>query len=123
MDTLRFPDCRHTVVSAGSSEVSVCPACGSVEWFRRGRSVDPAEGVAAAFGNYDLVGRDPAVGAPTREVLVYRPGRRAERAALDAFPAKVWWEILPDLWAAHDGSTLLLAPTDPVLADNLTRDR
>lgn len=121
MDTLHHPECRHTIERAGPVEVSACLDCGTVEWFRRGRPVDPAEGVAAAFGNFDLIGRAVAVGAPTREVLLYRPARRTDRVAFGALPAHAWWEVLPGLWVAHDRSVLLLAPTDPVLVDNIGR--
>jgi hypothetical protein len=89
---------------------------------RRGRLLDPALGMARLFGNFDLVGSLPSVRARGQKVLLYRPPSRRSREHLDAFPRHVWLETQPGLWMAHDGEHLLLVPTDPLLAKNLTRD-
>jgi hypothetical protein len=103
----------------GRYEAAACRECGLVEWFEAGRPVVADVALAALFGNFDLVGRLDAVSAPGREVLLYRPTPGGRRA-LDILPAHHWVEIAPALHASHDGSHLLLSPTDPVLVDNLT---
>lgn len=101
-------------------EVVACARCGTVEWSGPTRSLDPAEGMAALFGNFRLVGRLPAVQAPGREVLMYRAPGKA-RAHLEAFPAHVWLHADTNLWLSHDGEHLLLVPTTPLLMENLIR--
>ncbi len=102
-------------------EVVSCATCGEVSWYRRGQWLDPAEGMAALFGQYDLVGRLEALSAPAPEVLLYAPPSGRWRAHLDAFPKQVWLEAAPGLWLSHDQVHLLLAPADPIHLDNLTR--
>ncbi|MFO7548515.1 MAG: hypothetical protein R6X29_06565 [Acidimicrobiia bacterium] len=115
--------CTHRPLRAGTVEVVACPTCGAVEWFGKGRRLTPDEGMAAAFGSFDLVGEVPAVSAPSDRVLVYRAPAGSGRRHLAAFASHVWWRVTPDLWMCHDDAALLLAPTDPMLARNLTRER
>ena len=115
-------ECRHTIVEVAGTGVSACPTCGSVEWWDALRPLDPAEGMARLFGQFDLLGAVPAVRAPAMEVLVYRPPNRRARRALSVFPSGLWLEAHPGLWVTHDGDNLLLAPADPILARNLVRD-
>jgi len=84
--------------------------------------MDAAEGMAAVFGQFDLVDELDAVWAPSRHILVYRaPGKR-QRDHLTVLPKGTWLEVAPDLWASQDGDQhLLLAPTNPLLASNLKR--
>jgi len=53
-------------------------------------------------------------------VLVYEPSGRG-RVRMTAFPAHEWLEAIPGLWFTHDGRHLLLSPSDPLVAENLTR--
>ena len=115
-------ECRHTIVEVAGTGVSACPTCGSVEWWDAHRPLDPAEGMARLFGQFDLLGAVPAVRAPAMEVLVYRPPNRRARRALSVFPSGLWLEAHPGLWVTHDGDNLLLAAADPILARNLVRD-
>lgn len=85
------------------------------------RPLDPSEGMATLFGNFELVGLLPAVRAPGDEVLMYRAPGRKGRGSLEAFPAHVWLRVDENLWLSHDGENLLLAPTTPLLMENLTR--
>jgi len=78
--------------------------------------------MAALFGNFELVGRLPAVRAPGDEVLLYRAPGRKEQGSLEAFPAHVWLRVDEYLWLSHDGEHLLLVPTIPLLMENLTRE-
>ncbi len=102
-------------------EVASCDTCGEVAWYRDGDLLDPAEGMAELFGQYDLVARLDSLSAPAPEVLLYRPPNRRWRAHLDAFPKRIWLEAAPDLWLSHDQEHLLLAPAKPIHLDNLTR--
>lgn len=113
--------CTHTPAVVAGTEVVACADCGEVAWFRDGRWLDPAEGMAALFGEYDLVGRLEALSAPAAEVLLYRPPSKRWRSHLEAFPKHVWLEASPDLFLSHDGEHLLLAPLSHVYFDNLTR--
>lgn len=115
------PRCDHRPRTAGAVSVVACPGCGDVAWFVGGEPVDPAEGMAALFGDFELVARAPAVSAPAPTVLAYTPGRRSPRRWAEAFAPTRWWRIDEALWLCHDGSVLLLCPTDPVLTANLTR--
>lgn len=113
--------CRHQPRTIGRVAVVACVDCGAVEWWNQaGRPIDAAEGMAAVFGQFDLIGRYAAIGTPAPSVLVYAaPGRR-HRAGLDLLVEGCWLEVHPDLWATKDADGhLLLAPTDPVLAANL----
>ena len=113
--------CRHLPVAVAGIEVVACDQCGMVEWSGGIRPLDPAEGMAALFGDFHLVGRLPAVRAPGREALMYRAPGRKTRAHLDAFPPHIWLQVDASLWLSHDGDHLLLIPTTPLLMDNLTR--
>lgn len=113
--------CAHLPVWVGRVAVTACPDCAEIDWFSSSGPIDPAEGMAALFGNYDLVGPIDALGAPTRQVLVYQPPSSRQRSNLEAIPAGVWLKAGPNLWMAHDGELLLLAPTDPLLFENLCR--
>ncbi len=117
MDT----QCDHRTRPVGNVAVVACVACGQVEWFLDGRPADPAEGMAALFGDFDLAGRVPALAGPAPSALVYTPGGRSPRRWADAFAPGRWWRVADDLWLCHDGSVVLLCPTDPLLAANLTR--
>ena len=77
--------------------------------------------MAALFGNYELIGWIDALGAPTRQVLAYRPPSKRKRPGLDAFPKRVWLKTGPHLWMSHDGEVLLLAPTSSLVFENLSR--
>ena len=113
--------CDHRARAVGSVAVVACGACGDVEWFVEGRPADPAEGLAALFGDFDLAARVPTVAGPAATALAYTPGRRSPRRWADAFTPGRWWRVDETLWLCHDGSVLLLCPTDPLLAANLTR--
>ena len=113
--------CAHQPTGVAGIEVVACAECGKVEWLGRTRALDPAEGMAALFGEFRLVDRLPAVRAPGREVLMYRGPGRTARAYLKAFPPHVWMKVDANLWLSHDGEHLLLVPTTPLLMDNLTR--
>ena len=118
MKTLSSP-CSHRPVHVAGLQIVACDSCRIVEWSGTSRPVDPAEGMAALFGDFHLVGRFPAIQAPGRQVLVYRaPGRKA-RAYLDAFPTHVWLRVDTDLWLSHDGENLQLAPTTPLRMENI----
>jgi hypothetical protein len=119
MDTNTW--CEHKPVWVGRVAVAACEDCGQVDWFSDQGPVDPAEAMAALFGSYDLVGSIPALGAPSPDVLVYAPPSTRKRANLGALPAKVWLKAGPHLWMSTDGEVLLLAPTQRLLFENLTR--
>ena len=113
-------ECAHQVRTRGRIGVLACPDCGLLEFFGSEGRLDPAEGVAGLFGNYDLVAQMPAVGAPGTRVLAYRP-HLAGRGALELLPTGCWLQAGPRLWIASDGAALLLATSDDLLVSNLTR--
>lgn len=113
--------CDHRPVRIGRIDVAACPACAVVEWNSIVGPVDPAEAVAALFGNYEMIGQLDALGSPAPRVIAYRPPNGKRRAHLDAFPMNVWLYAGAELWMSHDGSTLLLAPTRQLIFENLTR--
>ncbi len=113
--------CDHRPVKVGRVAVSACVGCAEVTWFSQEGPIDPDEGIAAVFGSYDLIGPIDALGAPTPQVLAYRPPSSRKQAALDAFPAGTWLKAGPHLWMAHDGQVLLLAPTSKLVFENLMR--
>lgn len=119
MDTNHW--CEHKPVWVGRIAVAACEACGSVDWLSDRGALDPAEALAALFGSYDLAGSMQALGAPAREVLVYVPPTARKRRNLDALPRQAWLKAGPHLWMSTDGEVLLLAPTRPLLFENLTR--
>lgn len=115
-------DCRHLPVGLAGMSVVACADCGMVQWFGPSGPMDPAEAMTRAFGQYDLVGRLPVVRGPAAWVLLYRPPGRRLRSHLAAFQPGVWFRVDDELWLCHDGEMLLLAPSDPLLAANLTRE-
>lgn len=117
----RRGECDHLPVWVGRVAVTACADCAEVDWFSTVGPLDPAEGMAALFGSYDLVGPIDALGAPTPQVLVYKPPSSRKRTNLDVFPRRVWLKSGPHLWMAHDGEALLLAPTNTLVFDNLCR--
>ncbi len=119
MDTNQW--CEHKPVWVGRVAVAACEECGSVDWLSDRGAIDPAEAMAALFGSYDLAGSIEALGAPVREALVYVPPTARKRRNLDALPRRAWLKAGPQLWMSTDGEVLLLAPTQPLLFENLTR--
>jgi len=119
-NTTTSDECRHALQTVGRIGVIACGQCGLLEFFGARGPLDPAEGIAGLFGNFDLVGPLPAVGAPARRVLVYRPAR-GRKAALAVLPEGVWMRAATDLWLASDGRVLMLATPDDLMVDNLTR--
>ncbi|MDH3539778.1 MAG: hypothetical protein OEP52_07280 [Acidimicrobiia bacterium] len=113
--------CNHSSVVIAGIEIMSCDECGDVVWYLAGERLDPAEGMARLFGQYDLVGRLDSLSAPAPEVLLYRPPNGRWRTHLAAFPKHVWLEAAPDLWLSHDEEHLLLAPANPIHLENLTR--
>lgn len=113
--------CEHKPVWVGRLAVAACEDCGRVDWFSDQGPVDSAEAMAALFGSYDLIASMPALGAPSPEVLVYAPPSERKRRNLKALPTKVWLKAGPHLWMSTDGEALLLAPTERLLFENLTR--
>lgn len=113
-------ECRHTLETVGRIGVIACGHCGLLEFFGARGSLDPAEGVAGLFGNFELVGPLAAVGAPARRVLVYRPAR-GRKAALAVLPEGVWLRAGAELWIASDGRALMLATPNDLMVENLTR--
>lgn len=112
--------CRHEVRYHGRVGVVACADCGCLEFNGARGPLDPAEGVAALFGNFDLVGKVPAIAAPADHVLAYRPPL-GKRAALDVLPAGCWLRVHDELWLASDRQVLLLATPNRLMVDNLTR--
>lgn len=119
MDTNQW--CEHKPVWVGRIAVAACEECGTVDWLCDGGAVDPAEAMAALFGSYDLAGSMEALGAPSPEVLVYTPPSSRKRRNLDALPRRAWLKAGPHLWMSTDGEVLLLATTQRLLFENLTR--
>ncbi len=113
--------CEHKPVWVGRIAVAACDECGRVDWLSDEGPVDPAEALAALFGTYDLVGPLDALAAPAPRVLAYAPPSARKRRNLEALPAHCWLKAGPRLWMSHDGEILLLATTEPLLFENLTR--
>jgi hypothetical protein len=123
MDIVDFPTtCRHDRVDLGSVVVDICPVTSQAEWYDSDELVDPASALATLFGQFDLATAAPGLRSPGTMVLAYRPSGRRGRAAMRALPQGRWIEAAPDLWITHDGESLLMSPTDSVLARNLVRD-
>lgn len=112
--------CRHEMSRWGRTAVVACAACGLLQFFGSRGLLDPAEGMAALFGNYDLISPMPAVGAPAPRVLAYRPNR-SDKGALGLLPLGCWLAVGEDLWVASDGQALLLATPNELMVANLTR--
>lgn len=121
MDITNSNWCEHKPVWVGDIAVSSCEDCARIDWFSNSGPVDTAEAMAALFGSYDLVGPLDALGAPAPQVLAYAPPSGRKRKHLDALPKHVWLKAGPQLWMSHDGEVLLLATTQPILFENLTR--
>ena len=121
MDITNSDWCEHKPVWVGNIAVSSCEDCARIDWFSNSGPVDTAEAMAALFGSYDLVGPLDALGAPARRILAYAPPSGRKRKHLDALPKHVWLKAGPQLWMSHDGEVLLLATTQPILFENLTR--
>lgn len=113
--------CEHKPVRVGRVAVAACATCGEVDWLSETGSVDPAEGMAALFGSYDLIGPLEAVWAPAPFVLAYAPSSARKRKNLDALPTRVWLKAGPQLWMCTDGEHLLLSTPRRLLFENLTR--
>ena len=113
--------CEHKPTWVGRIAVAACADCGRVDWFSDEGPVDHAEAMASLFGSYDLVGPMLALGAPSRQVLVYSPPSSRKRRNLDALPKGAWLKAGPQLWMSTDREVLLLAPTQRLLFENLTR--
>lgn len=96
----------------------VCTSCQTTEWWSRHGWIPAAEGIRALFGDFELTGALPGVGAPASLVLTYRPPSRDHRSRMTMFPIREWVQIDESLWLSHDGETLLLAPTDRSVASN-----
>jgi hypothetical protein len=62
-----------------------------------------------------------ALGAPSPEVLVYAPPSARKRRNLEALPTRAWLKAGPHLWMSTDGEVLLLATTQRLLFENLTK--
>ncbi|HEX2153439.1 MAG TPA: hypothetical protein VHL52_05640 [Acidimicrobiia bacterium] len=112
--------CRHEMSHWGRTAIVACRECGLLQFFGPRGPLDPAEGMAALFGNYDLVGPLTAVGAPAPRVLAYRPNQ-AGKGALALLPPACWLAVGDELWVASDGQALLLATPNQLMVDNLTR--
>lgn len=115
------PWCEHKPVWVGRVAVTACENCGGVEWLSSQGPIDSAEAMATLFGTFDLVGSMEALGAPSPEVLVYAPPSERKRRHLDALPRRAWLKAGPHLWMSTDGEVLLLATTQRLLYENLTR--
>ena len=113
--------CEHVPTWVGRVAVAACEQCGQVEWLSDAGKIDHAEAMAAVFGSFDLVGTMDALGAPSPEVLVYAPPSTRKRRHLDALPRRVWLKAGPRLWMSTDGDVLLLATTERLRFENLTR--
>lgn len=98
----------------GDVSVTACGACGRVEWFRDGVPLPPFEGVAEAFGAFDLVGTLPAINAPGAEVLLYAAPDAAGVARLESLPPRCWLHVAPGLAMSHDRRHLLVAAASEV---------
>ena len=121
MDLTSAKWCEHKPVWVGRIAVAACADCGRIEWLSSDGPIDSAEAIAALFGSYDLVGPLDALGAPALQVLVYNPPSPRKRKNLDVLPKHAWMKAGPHLWMSHDGEVLLLATTQPMLFENLTR--
>lgn len=115
-----FPGaCRHRRYQWRDVELSVCETSGAATWTEGGDPLDGSVAMAILFGNFDLTGCLDGVGAPGAAVMVYEPSRGG-RTRMNRFPANHWIEAVDGLWFTHDGERLLLSPSDPQLAANLT---
>lgn len=116
----RSKACEHEIFEWRHIQLSVCRGDGSVVWKESDEEIDGQEGMSILFGDFDLTGCLPGVGAPGSAVLVYEPSRGG-KARLELFPAGRWIEAVSGLWFTHDNERLLLSPADPLVVENLTR--
>jgi hypothetical protein len=122
MELNRLNGCQgHKPMPVADLLVAACEACRRVDWRDSVGEIDPNEGMAALFGNYELVATLDAVGSPAPEVLVYSAPSIRKRRNLLPFPKNSWVKAAPDLWLTHDGENLLLATNHKLLFENLTR--
>jgi hypothetical protein len=120
-NVIDFPGvCRHRRFQWRNIELCVCTETCPTVWTEDGEEIDGAEAMAILFGSFDLTGCLDGVGSPGAAVLVYEPSRQG-RQRMSVFPVHEWIEALAGLWFTHDGQRLLLSPTDPQMASNLTR--
>ena len=110
----RFRPCRHDPIRVAGVQVMACAGCGRVTYEDPRGTMAPSVALARLFGDFDLAATLPALHAPGTEVMLYRPPSRRRRAHLEAFEARVWFEVDDGLWLAHDGEHLLLATAEPV---------
>ncbi len=113
--------CDHKPTWVGRVAVAACGHCGTVHWMSDDGPIDPAEGMAHLFGNFDLIGHVDALHAPSPTVLAYAAPSARRRRNLGVLPANTWLQVAPDLWLSHDNETLLLATNHQQLIENLTR--
>ena len=122
MQLNRLNGCEdHMSTRIADLEITACGNCRRVEWADDSGEIDPAVGMAALFGNYELIGTYDAVGSPAPEVLIYQAPSVRKRRNLQPFPLNEWVKAAPDLWLTHDGENLLLATNHRLLFQNLTR--
>lgn len=108
--------CNVAPASIGQVSLTVCADCAHYEWTdAAGLPVEPAEGIASAFGPFPLIERLTAIGAPGGLALIYRVPPRY-RSRLSVLPIGTWTQIHPALFASQDGMNLMLAPTDPAVS-------
>lgn len=103
----------QNVAAHAGVHVTTCSDCDSVTFHDSQGYVSPEVGLGRLFGEFDLVGGLPSVGAPGREVLMYRAGDRLTAAALRVVDANRWFYADDGLWFSHDGLNLLFAHNDP----------
>lgn len=111
--------CDHDPATVGGLTVIACADCGEVSFSDAAGFVTRRNGLARLFGQFDLVGSLPGLGAPGRQVLLYRPPDRRTAAALRAWPSRTWLEGDDGLWVSHDGQHLLLAHDAPWVTHHL----
>jgi len=113
------PHCTHEPKTVDGLLVVACGDCGEVSFRDAGGSVARRAGLARLFGQFDLEGSLPAVGAPAREVLLYRAPNGRARRGLHCIPSGAWLEVDDGLWLSHDGEHLLLAHDAPWITRRL----
>jgi len=109
-------DCRHrdpTCASHAGLSVQTCDHCLNVSFTDSQGRVMPTVALARLFGDFDLVGGLAAVGAPGREVLMYRAPDRLANAALRVLEPHRWFRADENLWISHDGDHLLFSHDHP----------
>lgn len=117
------PSFDGLTIELGVATALLSPGGDPASWFISGEAVDSGRAMAQVFGNFELVGKSRTVGAPAREVLIYRPTSPVEADRMRALPPHRWIRVTVELWAATDHETLSLAPTTPGLVERLTDRR